>query len=163
MDFHFAPITLADAQVVADWHYEGLYAVHDWEDDPEMLGDFLRWPDLYCSVRNEDNGLVGFAQFVRLQHDTDTLSLIWGLRPDLTGKGHGRAFVEACLTYGQATYMPLRLTLGVWAFNQRALRVYEQVGFQMVRVIRAETRFGVLDQVEMVREESSRKMPPADC
>ncbi len=155
-------MTLADAHVVAEWHYEGLYAVCDWEEEPEMLGDFLIWPHLYCSVRDEGDELVGFAQLARLQRDTDTLSLVWGLRPDLVDKRHGLAFVEACLTYAQATYTPLRFTLGAWAFNQRALHVYEQVGFRTVRIFNSGTRFGVLEFVEMVREESSLKPRRSD-
>jgi len=157
MDFRLAPMTFADAQAVAHWHYEGLYAVSDWENDPDMLGDFLRWPDLYYSVRDAGNDLVGFAQFVRLQRDTNTLSAIWGLHPDLIGNGHGMAFVESCLTHGQTRYKPLRFTLGVWAFNQRGRRVYEQVGFKVMRVFNSETRFGVLEFMEMMREQTSPK------
>ncbi len=159
MHFHLAPMTEVDAEMVANWRYEGRFGLHDWAEDSEMLADFLRWPDLYYAVWDEGNNLVGFAQFARLWGDTDTLSVVWGLRPDLTGKGYGLVFVDSCLAFARTRYEPLRFILGVWAFNQRAIRVYEQADFRSMRVFNAETRFGILQFVEMVRDEHRLKIP----
>ncbi|HEY6285153.1 MAG TPA: GNAT family N-acetyltransferase [Ktedonobacteraceae bacterium] len=50
------------------------------------------WEESYYSVFNEENELVGFFVFKR---DNQTVEVGLGLRPDLTGKGLGRAFLNA--------------------------------------------------------------------
>ena len=52
-----------------------------------------------------------------------------GMRPDLTGRGLGAEFVLAVLRFSKDDYSPPTFRLTVAAFNLRAVRMYERVGF----------------------------------
>lgn len=51
------------------------------------------------------------------------------LRPDLTGHGEGRSFLACVLQSAQRLYALEKFTLRVTAFDDRARRLYEAVGF----------------------------------
>lgn len=57
-----------------------------------------------------------------------------GLRPDLTGQGHGSEYINAVIDFIQPTYPPGRLRVTIAEFNTRALRVWEKAGFQRRQV-----------------------------
>ena len=72
------------------------------------------------------------------------------MRPDLTGKGRGDEFVRAGREFGRERFAPRQIVLNVAAFNERAIRVYERVGFvETGRHIRSFERFGDVEFVEM--------------
>jgi ribosomal-protein-alanine N-acetyltransferase len=56
-----------------------------------------------------------------------------GLRPELTGRGLGAAFLEAGLDFAAARFAAREYALAVAAFNRRAIAVYERAGFREVR------------------------------
>ncbi|MDF2627929.1 MAG: acetyltransferase, partial [Symbiobacteriaceae bacterium] len=106
MQFILSPMTERDATRIAQWHYEGIYSFYDMDQDPDDLAELLdpgNWVHLYRSVLDEQEELVGFFCF---QPDGDVVEIGLGLRPDLTGRGLGRAFVEAGLAYAYAEYKP---------------------------------------------------------
>lgn len=59
----------------------------------------------------------------------------FGMRPDLTGQGLGLGFVTACAKFAMAFardhygYSGNEIHLGVYQFNQRAIKAYERAGF----------------------------------
>src|SRR2546421_416682 len=60
----------------------------------------------------------------------DEVEVGLGLRPDLTGRGLGESFSRAALDFARAEWSPRRFRLYVAAWNRRALRVYERLGFR---------------------------------
>ena len=96
----------------------------------------------YAAATDEAGELVGFFCFGaggRVPggeragvYAEDAVDVGLGLRPDLTGRGLGGAFVAAGLAHGRAvlTPPPTRFRLSVAAFNERAIRVYERAGFR---------------------------------
>jgi ribosomal-protein-alanine N-acetyltransferase len=64
------------------------------------------------------------------------------MRPDLTGRGLGREFLTAGLDFARRRFAPTTFRLAVAAFNQRAIRLYEKVGFQAVATFVSPTRNG---------------------
>jgi RimJ/RimL family protein N-acetyltransferase len=102
----------------------------------------------FFSALDEDGVLVGFFT---LRMEGDDLVIGLGLRPDLTGRGLGRGFVEAGIEFGRRRFDPERIRLSVAAFNERAIRVYEQAGFTHARTFDHETNGGVHSFVEMTR------------
>jgi [ribosomal protein S18]-alanine N-acetyltransferase len=125
----FTPMTQAEAEEIARWHYPGDYAFYDAGWIPEGLRELLdpaRRRDEYHTARNADGELEGFAQLTPSGDGSTEIGL--GLRPDLTGRGLGQAFTDATIDLARL-YGAGRITLAVAAFNARAIRVYERCGF----------------------------------
>jgi GNAT superfamily N-acetyltransferase len=93
----------------------------------------------FLAARDDRDDLIGFLCFgaaaqVPGGHDAnlyqeDLLDIGLGLRPDLTGCGLGQSFVKAALECASAMFLPRGFRLTVAAFNERAIRVYERIGF----------------------------------
>ncbi|HEY3764355.1 MAG TPA: GNAT family N-acetyltransferase [Gaiellales bacterium] len=125
----FTAMTQADAEVIAGWRYPGEYAFYDADLDPgfrDELLDPMQRGDEYSSARGRGGELEGFAQVSPLAGGATEIGL--GLRPDLTGRGLGRAFTEAVIDLARRDGAG-PITLAVAAFNARAIRVYERCGF----------------------------------
>lgn len=140
----------AEAQQIAAWRYEPPYSFYDADGDADdlalLLGRETR-EGRYFSAFSGD-ALVGFFE---LRSDGDDVIVGLGLRPDLTGRGLGLAFVEAGLAFARERFGPSRFRLSVAAFNERAIRVYERAGFLPLRKYDHETNGGVHLFLEMTR------------
>jgi ribosomal protein S18 acetylase RimI-like enzyme len=65
------------------------------------------------------------------------------MHPDRTGQGNGRTFVQLVMQEAAREGKPLRLTVA--AFNERAIHLYERLGFQQVTSFeKGSTRFLVM-------------------
>jgi ribosomal protein S18 acetylase RimI-like enzyme len=73
-------------------------------------------------LRFRDDDLVGFASVRR-----DGYILFLGVAPDARGEGHGRQLVAAVADDHRSVTCHARTT------NERALRFYEHLGFEIVR------------------------------
>jgi len=149
--FTFNKMKLEDAHQIASWHYEAPYDFYDWDRDPEDLAELFNpqsWEESYYSVFNEENELVGFFVFKR---DNQTVEVGLGLRPDLTGNGLGRAFLNAGLTFGQHHFSVGVWSLNVATFNTRAIHLYEHVGFTPLNTFMHHTNGGEFEFLSMVR------------
>jgi RimJ/RimL family protein N-acetyltransferase len=84
-------------------------------------------------------------------YDDSPLDLGMGLRPDLTGQGQGILFLEAVFAHLGQHFpgVPLRATVASW--NQRAIRLTEQAGFQEIARFRS-ARAEHLEYVILVRQ-----------
>lgn len=151
--FSFRPLTHADAQAVAAWHYPEPYAFYDWTADADDLAELLdptERPGVYrMAVDGANRELIGFFSFKTRGPDTIEIGL--GLRPDQTGRGLGLAFVEAGLAEARSRLAPQEFSLAVATFNQRAITVYERAGFTAVRTYMHYTNGGEWEFVEMRR------------
>jgi ribosomal-protein-alanine N-acetyltransferase len=129
MQFTLKKMQHAVAHQIAPWHYPAPYDFYDADQDQEDVAELLdpqSWQESYYSVFNEENELVGLFVF---KPAGQTVEVGLGLRPDLTGKGLGRAFLTAGLTFGQEHFSVGMWSLSVATFNTRAIRLYGQVGF----------------------------------
>ena len=164
MQFIFTPITEADVQAIQSWHYEGPYDIYDLSADPEDdPSEMLERRSPHFAVRDEQGTLVGYFGFgtcaqpwghdePRLYSDEGILDVGLGMRPDLTGKGMGLAFVNAGLDFAKAQFVPEFFRLYVLTFNERAIRVYERAGFEPVRTFSQKNMYGVNEFLEMRRK-----------
>lgn len=147
----FEAMTQADAESIADWHYEPPYDFYDPRSDEEDLAHLLdpeRRSDRAFSARDESGDMIGFFTYVR---DGDAIVLGLGLRPDRTGNGLGLAFLEQGLRFGRTRYVPGRFKLSVAEFNARATTVYERAGFVHTRSFVEATNGGSFAFLEMER------------
>ncbi|MEJ2736676.1 MAG: GNAT family N-acetyltransferase [Anaerolineae bacterium] len=151
MKFEFQPMDQEWAHAIAGWHYEGIYAFYDMEQDVEDLEELLdphSWKDRTYAVTDDQGDLVGFFCFDR---EKEGVVIGLGLRPDLTGRGWGQAFLEAGLAFAREKYGPVAFVLNVATFNQRAINVYRKVGFKDAEVFMHETNGGQYEFLRMVQ------------
>ena len=141
MRFTLRPITRVDAEAISRWRYGAPYSMYD--GDPASVPSLLEPRFLYHSVFNENGELVGYFCFgedariptgrrLGVYEGEDALDVGLGMRPDLTGRGLGTAFVRAGLRFAQDAYGPPAFRLTVAASNARAVHVYERAGFERV-------------------------------
>jgi len=154
MRFSFCPMNEAFADdIVAHWHYDGIYAFYDMDADKDDLEIFMNrdyWTEFTRGVVDETGELVGWATFYT---ENDEFWLALGLRPDLTGRGLGESFVDACV--GQAiahcAIPQSRIKLAVAQFNERAIKVYRRAGFTETGRETRDTHLGRLPFIIMER------------
>jgi ribosomal-protein-alanine N-acetyltransferase len=150
MRFAIRPMTEPDAHAVAGWHYPGVYAFYDWEQDVDDLGELLdpdEWARRYFAA-DRGGELAGFFVFT-LRDGIAEVGL--GLRPDLTGRGLGAGFLADGLRFAADALGADGYTLAVAAFNARAITVYERAGFAEAERYRHRTNGGVHEFVRMTR------------
>jgi aminoglycoside 6'-N-acetyltransferase/ribosomal-protein-alanine N-acetyltransferase len=137
-------MTPSDFDELATWRYEPPYDFYN-GDEEEVLN-----PERFFSVRDDDE-LIGFYYY---EPHGDVLDYGLGLRPDLTGRGHGLDFFHAGLEFGRERYGPRLIQLHVAAFNARAVEVYERAGFRETgRHMRSFERWGEVEFVTMQEPE----------
>jgi ribosomal-protein-alanine N-acetyltransferase len=152
MKFEFQPMDKDCAHAIAGWHYGGIYAFYDMEQDVEDLEELLdphSWNDHYYAVTDDQGDLVGFFCFER---EKEVVVIGLGLKPDLTGRGWGQAFFEAGLEFAREKYRPATFMLSVATFNHRAINIYRKAGFEDAEVFVNETNGGQYEFLRMARE-----------
>jgi RimJ/RimL family protein N-acetyltransferase len=125
------PFTEAHEREVESWHYEPPYDFYDLASDPSDTAE-MRDPvrrERYRAVVGGDGRLEAFWCF---KQDADTVEVGLGLRPDLTGRGLGESILQSQLSYACEQWQPDRFRLFVAAWNERAIRLYERLGFTEV-------------------------------
>jgi RimJ/RimL family protein N-acetyltransferase len=142
--------TEAHAREVETWRYEPPYDFYDLASDPRDAAE-MRDParrEQYRALLGEDGRLDAFWYF---DWPDDAVVIGIGLRPDLTGQGLGEAFMRAQLDYVRERWAPAAFRLFVAVWNERAIRLYERLGFREVgREIR---HFELVGDHEFVRME----------
>jgi len=143
MQFTFKQTGEADAYAIQTWSYEEPYSVYNWEE--EDISEMLDVRSPHYAVKDEQGELIGFFAYGSsaqvwnsdepyLYSENNTITVGLGLRPDLTGKGLGLAFVNARLDFARKQLKLDYFRLFVLAFNERAIRIYERAGFQRVSI-----------------------------
>lgn len=151
MDFVVEGMTKPFAEAIAGWRYEGIWAFYDLDRDEEdrtHLLDPANWPGQYYAVTDGQGTLQGFFCFDR---EGEGVEMGLGLRPDLTGRGLGRAFGAAGLALARETFGVGEIRLRVACWNVRAIRVYEALGFVPGAIGLQETSAGLQDFLTMTR------------
>ena len=134
MQFTFRPIDREAAERIIAWRYEPPYDFYNLNASalPELLAPEHAY--YFASMRHDD--LVGFCCFgpdARVPggdyNDASALDVGIGLRPDLTGRGLGAAFLFAVLEFAERELGATRFRATIAAFNARSIRVAERAGF----------------------------------
>jgi RimJ/RimL family protein N-acetyltransferase len=140
----------AHTRELETWHYEPPYDFYDLASDPAdaaEMRDPARW-ERYRAVLGDDGRLDAFWCF---KPSDGGVEVGIGLRPDLTGGGLGESFMRAQLEYACERWRPLKFRLFVAAWNERAIRLYERLGF--AEVARETRRFELVGEHEFVQME----------
>lgn len=150
MQFLITPMTPEHARQIVEWKYDGPYAFYDYDKEAGHILDSAKWGRSLFAVTGTQGELCGeltlwfqnAADERVLQDEVDAKRLagcdLWigfGMRPDLTGQGLGLGFVTACADFAvqlardRCGYTGDYIHLGVYQFNQRAIKTYERAGF----------------------------------
>lgn len=138
LPFRFSPITAEEANEVLAWAYEGRYAMYnaDPENREAEIAYFTDPANQLFAIRRAGGELVGFCSFGRdarvpgFDYDEAALDVGAGMRPGLTGQGHGAAFMAAILGFGRRRFAPAAFRATIASWNERALRMAERAGFE---------------------------------
>jgi ribosomal-protein-alanine N-acetyltransferase len=139
------------ANEVATWHYDPPYDFYDLASDPAdaaEMHDPAHVEHYRAVLADGDERLDAFWYFDR---HADVVEVGIGLRPDLTGAGRGESFLRAQLAFATDRWAPARFRLFVAAWNERAIRLYERLGFRAVS--RETRRFELVGEHEFLRME----------
>ena len=87
------------------------------------------------SLENDD--LLGYLEMdgILWTHQTSWISIAIG-DPELWGKGYGQEGMELALGFAFRELNLYRVQLSVFSYNERAIRLYEKLGFQREGVFR---------------------------
>ena len=156
-DYQIIPISREQAEKIITWSYQPPYRVYDL--NPEDLKGLLNPDYRYYCVQDQEDLLVGYCCYGKDAQvpggnyspgEPDVLDVGVGMSPTLTGQGSGAAFVGAVLEYGAATYRPKVFRATIAGFNQRSLRTFQNLGFEIKgRFLRdlADTHFFQLEKL----------------
>ncbi|HEY9290838.1 MAG TPA: GNAT family protein [Microlunatus sp.] len=105
---------------------EYLAAVADRDDQAE-----------WAIIRGQDSSYLGRAALVDLDRDNEAMSYRITLRgTDVVGQGYGTEAGEAVINFGLGILGLHRISLAVYAFNDRAIKSFSKLGFETEGVLR---------------------------
>lgn len=154
MKYNFVSMNEKYANEIAyRWKYEGVYTFYDMTADKEDLEEFLdssQWKYKFA-VLNEFKELIGSYSYY---FENDIMWIGFGLKPELTGKGYGFDFVMSGISFGvkHFKYNKDYLILAVAKFNERAIRVYQRLGFEKIEEYIQETNGGKYEFIKIVKK-----------
>lgn len=134
-----ADITPEDAVEVIHWKYEVPYDFYNIRAQAEAMQEFLMNP--YYTVRCEGKlvGIFCIGTSAQVPEGRATgmyverfIDIGLGMAPKQTGQGRGREFFQRIVTFLKETYPNTGVRLSVATFNQRAIKLYESIGFHRV-------------------------------
>lgn len=149
---HYAPADEASAREFLQWKYEPPYEIYNYM--PEYLEEDLVYhldPDnnIYSMYQNDELiGYCSFGQDGRVQggdYSEEALDIGLMIKPELTGKGLGRDFVNEVIQFATTRFQVNKLRVTILGTNLRAQRVWEKNGFRRVHEFRRE-----MDQLPFV-------------
>ena len=137
MTLEFETITRAQAVDYTEWTYESPYDFYNFPESErhvEVAGMLDGASKTFAVVsEGEFIAVLSFGEDGQVRggcYDDRYQDTGIALRPNLTGKGHGENVLRAGLLFGAEQFGFTRFRVTVAAFNQRALHVYNRIGFK---------------------------------
>jgi RimJ/RimL family protein N-acetyltransferase len=91
----------------------------------------------WAIIRNEDSSYLGEVVLNDLDRDNESMNYRIALRgSDVAGQGYGTEAGQAVINFALGVVGLHRVSLGVYAFNERAIRSYRKLGFETEGVLR---------------------------
>ena len=140
IEYSLTKLSPENAKMITLWRYPPPYDLYDLS-ERDLLG-FINPDYRYHQVEDQDGLLVGYCCFGEdatvpggdyKVGEPEILDVGVGLKPELTGKGLGKNFVRAVVDYGIINFGPEKLRVTVARFNQRSLRTFLGLGFEITR------------------------------
>jgi len=156
--FTFRPIDLSSARAILSWQYESPYDFYnDSEEDADLLQNILHPHNSIYRITDKNDELMAYCSFGQDaqvpggDYQDEALDVGMGIRPDLTGQGKGVEYANAVLKFAGSLFRPRAFRVTIAAFNKRAIRVWQKLGFKQQQLFEREsdrTQFVVLIQAD---------------
>jgi len=137
---HLDALREDDAAEVATWHQDGwhlrrLDAAPALPRTPDTLNKGWRQLETdggfpFAVRRRDDGRLVGIVMLDEVLWAQRNAWIAMEIAPPLQGHGYGREALALLIAFAFNEVNLHRLNLTVFSYNQRAVRLYEQAGFQ---------------------------------
>ncbi|MBW4618193.1 MAG: GNAT family N-acetyltransferase [Cyanosarcina radialis HA8281-LM2] len=140
MKLTFRQLEEEDALAILNWRYAFPYDYYNFDATAlqENLPYMLDPENAFYAIANLQGELEGYCSFGadgRVpggDYTAEALDIGMGIRPDLVDRGCGKLYAQAVAGYGADRYRVQQLRVTIAQFNQRAQRVWEQLGFERV-------------------------------
>lgn len=139
MSLQIRPLDEAMAREMVTWRYEPPYDSYNFPSDGAPISDIVKYyvdPATGAFAICEDSGkFVGFCSFgddAKVgggDYQAEALDIGMGIRPDMTGQKNGALYAAAAVDFAKKKFVPKTLRVSVAAFNQRAQKVWQKLGF----------------------------------
>jgi len=104
-------------------------------EDPARAKEMLK--HLFVIVDSQTEQPIGWCSlFFRMPENRHAMLAIMIGEKEYWGRGYGQEAVTLLLDYGFNILNMNSIELGVYAFNERAIRCYEKIGFQRIGIQR---------------------------
>ena len=142
MTLVFQRLNRQQAVAIHNWKYPSPYDYYNF--NPETIQEdlcyLLEEKNAFLAILNQQRELEleGYCSFgIDGQvpggcYSAEALDIGIGLRPDLVGQRRGKHYAQAVARYGANQYSLKHLRVTIAKFNQRAQRVWQQLGFNLV-------------------------------
>lgn len=147
--------TIEDVNEFLTWTYDAIYSFYDNNIQKEKIEGFKEsvHSDRAFSVIDQKGELVGNCEFFNVDDDGEEILAVGvQMKPSLTGKGNGAEFINAIAEQGRIKLNFNHLELAVADFNQRAIKVYENVGFKKKGEFENEIRGNMYNFIIMYKD-----------
>lgn len=85
----------------------------------------------WAIIRTDDSSYLGEVVLNDLDRDNESMNYRIALRGlDVAGQGYGTEAGQAAVNFGLGVVGLHRISLGVYAFNERAIKSYQKIGFE---------------------------------
>lgn len=156
------PLTESEARIVCSWRYPAPYDAYNlppWEESARQGLGITQRPvregEFFAACQS--NAFIGWF---RLKSSADSIVLGVGLAPECCGKGFGVQLLRLAIEKCAELYGSLPLRLEVRAFNRRAIRCYERVGFRELSRVQKHTPSGRAEFLLMEYHPNHSFFPP---
>ena len=147
---YLSPMDISDAEIYTEWLNDlevtanlSMYnSVINIEAEKEFLIKLSKEHN-YSIIDIETKKLIGTCGFIELDHlnQTTEAGIFIGNR-SYWNKGYGTESFKLLLDYGFKALNLFSVMLRVYAFNERAIRMYEKLGFEVIGKRREALRRG---------------------
>ena len=151
MELTIKQMNYEEARQISKWTYKEQYSIYSMEESEEYIKELLEGN--YFSVLDIKNDLIGYFCFGEsakvpagnkygVYDFKDVTDVGLGIKPDLCGKGLGSDFLRTGLEFAKNKLLVKDFRLTVASFNERAIKVYEKLGFKKVSSFERISEFG---------------------
>ncbi|GAA0180876.1 GNAT family protein [Clostridium sediminicola] len=154
MELNIKQMNYDEAKKISKWIYKESYSIYSMDESDNCINELLNGH--YFSVSDRENNLVGYYCFGEsaqvpvgnrfgVYDSEDITDIGLGIKPNLCGQGLGLDFLSSGLEFARNKLSAKGFRLTVATFNQRAIKVYQRVGFKKVNSFERISEIGKIE------------------